>query len=101
MNGEAPKDGRDDLRRNETARHELLRHRKLVRQWGLYIALALVILGVVVAPRLTLLVCLALAFFGVAGLMTGWGARLIEQVNVVSWVPIRKWKSGRESTVRS
>ena len=33
--------------------------------------------------------------------MAGWGARLIEQANVVSWVPIRKWKSGRESTVHS
>jgi uncharacterized membrane protein len=77
MNSDGPEPDQNDQRHKGTARHALLRHRALVRQWGLFIAVALIILGIVVAPRLTLLVCLALAFFAVAGLLTGWGARLI------------------------
>jgi hypothetical protein len=84
MNSDTPNPEINDERTKETARHALLRHRHFTWQWGLFVAIALVILGALVAPHLTLLICLALGFFGIAGLLTGWGSRLI-----------RKWFDGR------
>lgn len=70
----------DRRRSKEQARHGLLRHRQMVRNWGLFALVAAIILGAIVAPRTTLLAVVLLGGLGAAGLAVGYGLRLINRL---------------------
>ena len=67
-------------RTDEQARHALVRHRQMARNWGLFALVVALIIGAMVAPHTTLLAFVALVVLGGFGLAVGWGLRVISNL---------------------